>query len=371
MLCGFMLLGTVALLAGCSTVGYYAQSIGGQWEILSRSREITEVLEDSRNNAFLQKKLNLVLQIRRFATEVLHLPDNGSYTRYADLGRPYAVWNVFAAPEFSTTPHTWCFPVVGCVVYRGYFKAEHAQRFAASLKSRGMDVFVDGVPAYSTLGWFADPILNTVMRFSEVDLAGLVFHELAHQVVYVKDDSMFNESFATAVELEGVRRWLQSKGDDVRSAAYRERKRRDRNVIALILQHRDRLSRIYESDRDAAWMRREKQAVIAGLQREFRDLAAAWPDYDRFKAWFSTPINNAKLAAVAAYQDFVPHFEALLAGTHGDLRRFYKEVQLLTRLSRSERTNRLKQGRVFSAAQNPGRPLRLANRRSTAGEFAE
>ncbi len=370
-LCRFMLLGAVALITGCVTVGYYAQSVRGQWDILSRSQAISDVLDESDDDARLQDKLKLVLEVRKFATEALRLPDNGSYTRYADLGRPYAVWNVFAAPELSLVPQTWCFPVVGCVVYRGYFDREDARRFASSLQTRGLDVFVGGVPAYSTLGWFADPILNTVMGYADVDLAGLVFHELAHQLVYVKDDSVFNESFATAVELEGVRRWLQSKGDEARIAAYRERKRRDRAVVALILRHREDLARIYGSDRDAAWMRREKHAVIADMQRQFTALTASWPDYDRFRAWFSTPINNAKLVAVAAYQDLVPDFEALLDGLDGDLGRFYGEVERLAKLDKVARTKRLKRRLVSEAVPDPGRQLALSRRRSTACESAE
>ncbi len=333
---------SAALILGCTSVGYYAQSVHGQWDILSRSHPINDVLRDPETTDALKRKLTQVLEIRRFASDALSLPDNSSYTRYADLGRRYAVWNVFAAPEFSLTPETWCFPIIGCVVYRGYFKQEDAQRFARRLKTQGKDVFIGGVPAYSTLGWFADPMLNTVMHYSAEELAGLVFHELAHQMIYVKDDSGFNESFATAVELEGVERWIQAAGDAARIGAYRERKERDRKVIALILEYKERLSRIYTTDQDEAWMKTQKRALIDELRKRFRVLVAPWTGYDHFVRWFSAPINNAKLVAVVAYHDLVPAFAALLRRHRGNMSKFFAEVGQLARLSKDARHARLK-----------------------------
>ncbi len=339
---GLIMIGSAAMILGCTSVGYYAQSIHGQWDILVRSQPISDVIREPETTDTLKRKLTQVLEIRRFASDVLSLPDNGSYTRYADLGRRYAVWNVFAAPEFSLTPEKWCFPIIGCVVYRGYFELEDAQRFAERLKEQDKDVFIGGVPAYSTLGWFTDPMLNTVMHYSDEDLAGLVFHELAHQMIYVKDDSVFNESFATTVELEGVRRWIQAGGDASRINAYRERKDRDRKVIALILKYKERLSRIYASDREEVWMRTQKRALIGELREQFRALVARWEGYDRFAQWFSGPINNAKLVAVVAYHDLVPAFEALLTRHRRDLNKFFAEAKQLAGLSENARNARLR-----------------------------
>lgn len=339
---GLIMIGSAAMILGCTSVGYYAQSIHGQWDVLVRSQPITDVIRQPDATDTLKRKLTQVLEIRHFASDVLSLPDNDSYTRYADLGRRYAVWNVFAAPEFSLTPEQWCFPVVGCVVYRGYFALEDAQRFAERLQEQNKDVFIGGVPAYSTLGWFSDPMLNTVMHYSDEDLAGLVFHELAHQMIYVKGDSVFNESFATTVELEGVRRWIQARGDASRTNAYRERKDRDRKVIALILKYKERLSHIYATDRGHEWMRTQKQALIDELREQFRVLVTPWKDYDRYTQWFSGPINNAKLVAVIAYHDLVPAFEAVLTRHRGDLNKFFGEVRQLAGLSKDARYARLR-----------------------------
>ncbi len=339
---GLITIGSAAMILGCSSVGYYAQSIHGQWDILVRSEPITDVIRQPDTTETLKRKLTQVLEIRRFASDVLSLPDNGSYTRYADLGRRYAVWNVFAAPEFSLTAVTWCFPIVGCVVYRGYFKLQDARRFAERLEAQDKDVFIGGVPAYSTLGWFTDPMLNTVMHYSDEDLAGLVFHELAHQLIHVKDDSVFNESFATTVELEGVRRWIQAGGDASRINAYRERKGRDRKVVALILKYKERLSQLYASDTDKAWMRTQKRALTDELREQFRALVAPWEGYDRFAQWFSGPINNAKLVAVVAYHDLVPAFEALLSRHRRDLAKFFTEAKQLASMSKDARNARLK-----------------------------
>ncbi len=339
---GLMIIAVTAMVSGCTTVGYYAQSVHGQWDILVRSRPIEDVIRQPETTEALKSKLKQVLTMRRFASDVLSLPDNSSYTRYADLGRNYAVWNVFAAPEFSLTPEKWCFPIIGCVVYRGYFKHEDAQRFASRLEQQGKDVFIGGVPAYSTLGWFTDPMLNTVLHYSDEDLAGLVFHELAHQLVYVKDDSVFNESFATAVEQEGVRRWIQAAGDASRIDAYRQRKNRDREVIALILEYKERLSRAYASTNSASWMRTRKHALVDELRMQFQELVAPWEGYDRFAHWFAEPINNAKLVAVVAYHDLAPAFEALLTNHAGDLEKFFAAVRELAALTKDERTARLK-----------------------------
>jgi len=214
------------VLMGCAGLRYYAQSIAGHMEVAFGSRPIVEVLGESDVPAEVADKLRLVLKIRRFASTELALPDNDSYLNYVDLKRPYVVWNVFAAPELSLEPRQWCFPMVGCVVYRGYYREERARQFAAVLQDQGDDIFVGGVPAYSTLGWFDDPLPSTVVHYSEAYLAGLIFHELAHQLVYVRDDAVFNESFATVVEMEGARRWFESRHGRDQLQAYRTMKDR-------------------------------------------------------------------------------------------------------------------------------------------------
>ena len=223
-----------ALLQGCETLGYYAQAVSGQFGLLARARPVEQWLGESATPSPLRAKLETALAIRDYASRELGLPDNASYRRYADLGRPFAVWNVIAAPEFSTKPLQSCFPVAGCVSYRGFFAREDAERHAAGLRATGSDVHVYGVPAYSTLGWFDDPLLSTFIRYPDTELARLVFHELAHQVVYARDDTTFNESFAVAVEETGVRRWLAAAGREAQLAGFVEAQRRKAAFIALI-----------------------------------------------------------------------------------------------------------------------------------------
>ena len=328
-------------LAGCSNIGYYVQSINGQFDLVNRARPIDEVLADEQVPEATKEKLRQAVRIRRFASEQLALPDNPSYTEYADLERPYAVWNVFAAPELSLAPRQWCFPIVGCVYYRGYFSESGAQELAMDLAAQGEDVYVGGVPAYSTLGWFDDPLLNTVMHYPEVELAGLIFHELAHQVAYAKGDTTFNESFATAVELEGVRRWLAAGGSAEGADAYREHKRRNREVVALILRYRGLLEEVYKAERADAWKRRRKAEIIAGLKADYQDLVVGWPGYRGYRNWFSKSINNAQLASVAAYFELVGAFEGLLARNNGDLPSFYREVKELAAMDRDSRRRAL------------------------------
>jgi len=323
------MVGVALLLGGCGTLGYYYQSATGHFDLMCRARDIDRVLADESVAPAVRQRLERVRDIRRFASEALALPDNDSYTRYADLGRRYAVWNVFAAPPLSTEPHQWCFPVVGCVVYRGYFEAADARRYAESLEHRGLETFVAGVPAYSTLGWFDDPLLSTVLDYPEPQLAGLIFHELAHQVVYARGDSTFNESFATAVEIEGVERWLKSRGRPQAMQAYLERRRRNDRVVALILAYRRKLQRVYQADRGDDWKRRRKAAIIAALKERYARLTGEWAGYNGYSRWFGEALNNAHFAVVAAYHDRVPAFQALLARHDGDLAAFYEAVSEL------------------------------------------
>lgn len=331
----------VAAGAGCSTLGYYAQAAHGHLSMLAAARPIDDWLADPAAPASLKQRLERARAIRAFASRELSLPDNRSYTAYADLKRPAVVWNVFAAPELSLQLKTWCYPLFGCASYRGYFDRDDAQALADELRAQGYDVHVGPVPAYSTLGWMewlgGDPLLNTFIGHSDGELARMIFHELAHQVVYVKDDTVFNESFATAVERIGVRRWLAAHGDDTLRAEYARFEARRADFVELLLAHRRRLEEAYAHGTDPE-KRERKRAIFAHLQREYARLKETrwdgWAGYDRF---FAQALGNAQLAAVGAYHDLVPAFEALLDRQGGDLRRFYAEVRRLAALAKTER----------------------------------
>ena len=329
------------LLAGCANVGYYYQSVAGQIEIWRRERAITDVFGDPAAPDALKHKLEGVLKIREFASRELGLPENQSFRRYADLQRPFVVWNVFAAREFSVHAERWCFPWVGCVTYRGYFSEQEADRYAAELAAQGHDVYVGGVPAYSTLGWFPDPVLNTFVNYPEAELARLVFHELAHQLIYIKDDTAFNESFAVAVEREGVRRWLERTGD-TKQRAHFERVHRARNdFMALVQKYRTRLDVLYRLGQPPEDMRAGKRAILDEMDAEYRALKTAWGGYSGYDRWFANKPNNAHIASVSVYTQLVPAFEALLAQSGGDLAAFYRGVRALAAQPPAQRAESL------------------------------
>jgi len=345
-----LVLGLAAAFAGCSTLAYYGQAVRGGLEVLCKRRAIETLLGDPALDAALRERLGLVRAIRDFAVADLALPDNGSYRSYADLGRPYAVWTVVAAPEFSVEPRLWCFPIAGCVSYRGYFARERAEDFAAELAAEGFDVEVGGVAAWSSLGWFSDPVLNTFVSRPEADLAGLLFHELAHQVVYVGGDTTFNESFASAVEAEGVRRWLLARDQGEQLAAWQEEQRQDEAVIALLLDARRRLAEAYASPEPEAVKRRRKAEIFAALVGEYERQVEPWGG-SRWDGFLHSGLNNAHLASIGAYSELVPAFEALLARLGGDLPRFYAEVGRLGELSEAERRAILSSGSQPSQAR--------------------
>jgi predicted aminopeptidase len=334
----FTLLLLIAVLSGCASPLYYAQAISGQLEIIAKRRPIEEVLSDPATPAQTRGQLKLVQRLRDFASRELTLPDNQSYRRYADLGRPFAVWNVFAVPELSLEPKKWCFIVAGCVSYRGYFARDKAEQFAASLKRKGYDVYVGGVPAYSTLGWFDDPLLNTFIHKTEAELAGLLFHELAHQKIYVSGDSAFNESFATVIELEGVKRWFQQSGNAKEAEAYRQKIQRREQFTALMLKHRALLKDIYASNLSDAEKRLAKMRVFGELRNDYAKLKTSWNGYAVFDNWFAQDLNNAHLIAIGLYTQYVAAFQALLAQHGGDLATFYREVERLAQLPPNERS---------------------------------
>lgn len=324
-------------LPACSTFSYYAQSIGGQMRLMSRREGVQALLTDPETDADLKQRLKLTQEIRNFASTALKLPDNGSYRSYVQLSRPFVVWSLFATPEFSLEPRQWCFPIVGCVPYRGYFSEQAAQAFAQDLREEGLDVFVGGVPAYSTLGWFDDPLLSSMLTQGEAATAAIIFHELAHQRVYVPGDTAFNEAFAVAVEKVGVYRWLAEHRGPEERRAYEAAWRRKQDFFDLVEAARARLSTLYRSDADAARMRETKQAIIADMRDDYQELKRHWGGFAGYDDWFGSPINNAKLTAVAIYRGLVPDFERLLTACGGDFERFYRQVEQLTQLELAER----------------------------------
>jgi len=343
LLAGALLL-VLAGFAGCSTLGYYLQAMNGQLELSRKARPIPQVLDDERTPAELKVRLEQVQEIRGFASRELALPDNGSYRRYADLQRPFVVWNVFATEEFSVVPRQWCFPVAGCVGYRGYFAQEDAEKLAAQLRDEGLDVYVAGVPAYSTLGWMDDPVLNTFIRYPETEIARLIFHELAHQVVYLPGDSTFNESFATAVELEGVGRWLQAQGTPEQFAAFQATQAYRREFAGLVARFQDKLVQLYASGGDPQAMRRAKAHLFDQMRSDYRELRDQWDGFAGYDWWFDQPLNNAQVASVAIYTQLVPGFQQLLADSGGDLPRFYAAVEALAKMPEKDRVAALEIG---------------------------
>lgn len=306
----------LALAAGCQSLAYYTQAIGGHFRVLAKARPVSDWLADPATPPELKARLETARRIREFASKSLALPDNGSYLSYADIERPYVVWNVFAAPELSVEPKLECFPFAGCVSYRGFYSEDDARRHAERLRAEGYDVHVGGVPAYSTLGWSDDPLLSTFIRDSDAQLARLVFHELAHQVVYAKNDTSFNESFAVTVEEEGVRRWLEAENRSGELAAFSSAQARKRDLAERVSRARERLQAVYASD-----LAREQK--LEHKRAEWQRLRAAYP------ALPAAP-NNAFLASIAVYTELVPAFERLLAES-GSFEAFYRRVKELAR----------------------------------------
>lgn len=335
-----LLCGAVLLIAGCTSLGYYAQAAHGQFSLLSDAKPIDDWLADPDINAKLKARLAKAKEMRRFAARELGLPDNGSYKTYADLRRPYVLWNVVAAPELSLKPLQWCFPIAGCVSYRGYYDKDEAQAYGAELRREGYDVQVAGVAAYSTLGWFNDPMLSTFMQYPDGELARLVFHELAHQVVYVPDDSQFNESFATAVEEAGIERWMALQADDRMRSTYVEYEGRKRDFLALLLKYRAQLEANYARSASDVDKRKEKAAIFQALKDEYQTLKAAWGGYRGYDRWFAEPLSNAHLASIATYHDLVPGFRALLA-REKSFGKFYDAVNVLAALDKTARHSQL------------------------------
>jgi predicted aminopeptidase len=325
------------LLSGCGSLAYYAQSVEGHFGIVRSTRPVDAWIKDEATPQPLRERLLLSQRIRDYAVHELKLPDNGSYRSYADLRRPAAVWNVAAAPELSLKPKTWCFLVVGCVAYRGYFDRARAEEMAAQLRAEGLEVSVYGVPAYSTLGWFDDPLLSTFIRYPDGELARMVFHELAHQVAHASGDTMFNESFATAVERIGSTRWMATQAAPAAAADYARFDARRRDFRALTQRYRDALEALYRSADSDDVKRQRKAELYARMRVDYALLKAGpWEGFAGYDAWFERA-NNASMAVLAAYNELVPQFERLFEREAGDFTRFYGEVKRIAALPKDER----------------------------------
>jgi predicted aminopeptidase len=352
--CGVL---AAALVSGCA-LPYYWQAIGGQIELLRKREPIDAIVADENRSAALREELSTVAAIREFAVESLELPDNDSYTTYADLDRPYVVWNVVAAERFSVAPLQWCFPFAGCVSYRGYFERADAEKFARRLADQGYDTYAGGSGAYSTLGYFDDPVLNTMLGGDVADLAGALFHELAHQKLYVRDDSELSEAFATAVEEHGVEIWLAERGDSRALEQYRMRVQRRGEFAALVATQQARLQTIYAAESSDATKLEAKAQAFATMQTEYLSFKDRWGGTNEYDGWFREPLNNAALAAIATYRRWLPALKWRLRSA--GVAQFHADVAALADLPEQERAARLEQWDRESSATS-----RLAELRET------
>jgi predicted aminopeptidase len=325
------------LLSACVTTGYLVQAAHGQAQLLARRRPLNAVIDDPRTASSLRAQLEMVRSARDFAVRELALPDNRSYRSYADIGRPYVVWNVVATPEFSVEPRHWCWPFTGCLSYRGYFRETGARRFAAALARRGDDVLVAGIAAYSTLGHFNDPVMSSMLRQGGNAVVATMFHELAHQLLYVRDDTEFNEAFAMTVEQEGLARWFASQGREQELDAYLVRRRRQAVIAGIFSGARGELAALYRSGLPPAEMRPRKRELLGQAGQEVLDFARASGTPSGYESWIAAGLNNAHLAAVSTYFDCIPGFQRLLAENDGDLPRFYAAAQALGKGPREHR----------------------------------
>jgi len=350
------LLLAVLTVSGCETLGFYTQAIKGQYQMIAHQRPVEKVLADPRTPPRLKEQLQLLQNLLAFAGKDLKLVVDGQYRKYADLHRPYAVWNVEAAPEFSLEPKAWWYPLVGSLEYRGYFSQRSANAYADRLRARGYDVYTGGVEAYSTLGWFKDPILNTFIFNPEPDLAEVIFHELSHQRVFAHGDTDFNEAFATTVGQEGARRWLAARSDSSTYASYLSQLQRTDQFVHLIMNTRAQLEELYGDERTAEGkikaakkhpvpteqLRQEKLRIMDRLQQDYAQLKAQWGGGTGYDNWFGRQVNNAQLNSVAAYYDLVPGFQRLLESNGGDLEKFYQAADKLAKKPKKERQQSLR-----------------------------
>ena len=336
------------LSSSCSSIGYYAKSISGQMNIFLGQKGVSRLINDSDTNELLRQKLRLVQDILEFAHEDLYLPDNGSYRRYVDTQRRYVVWNVFAAPEFSLAPKQWCYPIVGCMNYRGYFNEDDSLKYSGALIESGWEVYIGGVTAYSTLGWFRDPLLNTMLNREDWEIARLIFHELAHQLLYVKHDTDFNEAFADTVAQIGLQAWLKSR-PIVDQQKIMELISHENEFINLVLLTRNNLFDLYKSGGPEEEMRINKSQIIKEFKRSLLDRRDKWGEDNRYDGWLNSNINNARLSAVSTYRLLVPHFYSVYKASGSDLSIFYSRISELSKCNKEYRIQYLMDPGEFSA----------------------
>lgn len=319
-----ILLASAMVLSACS-LGYYGQAVRGQWEIYRAKADIADVVADEGTEAELAQRLRTAQSIVEFAHQRLGLPDKGSYREYADLGRPYVVWNVVAAPEYSLAPLQHCFPFAGCVAYKGFFSPDKAAAFAAQLRREGYETYEYGVRAYSTLGWLDDPVLNTMLEGTDdLYLAGLIFHELSHQLIYVKGMTEFNESFASAVEELGMELWLDEVAPE-KLSVFEQAQKRKLQFLELTSVYRIKLQHLYEREPDN--MRQEKRRLFQQLKSEYQELKVSWQGFSGYDVWFEDQLNNAKLAVLSNYYQHVPVFKRLFESCQRDMPRFLLSIK--------------------------------------------
>jgi len=351
-LIGLLLIVVVLGLSGCHTLSFYGQALKGQYQIFANEKSIDKLLADPQTPQPLRERLQLLQKLRGFAATDLKLPVDAHYKKYVDVHRPFVVWNVEAAPEFSMQPKTWWYPLLGSLEYRGYFSKAGATNYARYLRKKGYDVSVGGVQAYSTLGWFKDPVLNTFIFESDADLAEIIFHELGHQRVFARGDTDFNEAFATTVGQEGARRWLKAHGAQSAMDAYVDHLQRNEKFVHLVMKTSAELELFYGDTRNAqgkvratkknkgvppAQLREQKRRILESMKKEYTELKRSWNGDAEYDAWFAHEVNNAHLNSVAAYYDFVPGFEQLLALNGGELEKFYDSVERLSKQPKKER----------------------------------
>lgn len=343
----------VALLAGCAELGYYWHSARGHLAIMEKRVPITELLASAKLDQDLRRQLVLVREIRAFSIERLALPKSGSYTDYAQLDRPYALQNLFATPEFSTKLLSWCYPIAGCTSYRGFYQQARLEAFVDELKKENNEFHVTMVPAYSTLGWFDDPVLSSFIDWPEFRLAGLLFHELTHQRIYIDGDTRFNESLATAVQQVGTRLWLNSRQqhDELerfnRSIAYRQ------DIVLTIESIRNQLAEVYKLDQSDEYKREQKQRLFQSARQQYQDIASRHDYRDGFEYWFTAELNNAKLASVSTYNALVPNFISMIEAFDHDFDRFFDYVDSIGDLHRDKRTRCLEEWQSGNAVKHP------------------
>ncbi len=338
----WLLLLSLFTMTGCVGPGYYAQAIRGHMNLMADAKDIGTLIGDPATPRPLKAQLQQAQAIRRFATETLLLPDNASYQRYSDLKRPFATWVVIATPAFDLEPKRWCFPFVGCLSYRGYFDQNQAKQLATELRQQGYDTAVSGSRAYSTLGWFSDPLLNTQLGQSEGQLAEIIFHELAHQKLYFSGDTAFNEAFAVALSRYGAERWLRQSGHFKVLAAYRKETRRLDQLSQLLLKHRQALGKLYRQDLAHQTMMMAKQRQFTALKANYRRLRQGWGPYHGYDRWMNSDLNNAHLTMIATYQEMVPDFQRLLSRCNHQLAPYYQQLESLRSLAPEQRQHQLR-----------------------------